>query len=308
MEKLSQPFKTEIDKGPDGGRAGYVKAWPLTYLPGKYVGSSPSENPPGWKNYAQDASDQWIRGHLLSEHLHGPGVAWNLVPIPQKINSQMATPEGEMKNKIKNQGKFFQYETKAYYNDDRTDKNEKAIPTKLTITYGELIKEGNTYSGAGETKTFDNIGLPNFSGKPDFNSVGQTTLRSKGLGGEMAIDIVNCRDSFNQTNGEFTDCDDVINMMDKYYEDKRAIVEKLYETVKSEGLKNKRDIPLSQLGLPLNLTPKEGMSNPYNVPTDESLPKKNFVRSLSSSARKKIKTILGKIKGIPASMDIKPKS
>jgi hypothetical protein len=75
---------------------GHVMANPLTWLEGNFVGSDPGNaSPPGW-NYAQQlrvhsTDKDWVRGHLLSEKLHGPGEDWNLVPIRSGVNTRMET-------------------------------------------------------------------------------------------------------------------------------------------------------------------------------------------------------------------------
>ena len=52
-------------------RAWWVKAHPLTYA--RRIRDKPSEDPPGWQDYAAD-DDSWERGHLLSEHLPRAGI------------------------------------------------------------------------------------------------------------------------------------------------------------------------------------------------------------------------------------------
>lgn len=301
--------KTVIKKTAAGTRAKTVTAHPLTYLPGEHVGSSPSDDPPGWKNYAQDSSDKWVRGHLLSEHLHGPGKKWNLTPIPQTVNSNMEKQaETPMRGKIKKQGKFYHYKTTVTYDDSRTDKNEKAIPTHIDVEFGEITrKEDGTFNdGTYVTKPFPINDLPRMGGNPDLNTAGQQTMTGKGIGTNLAKDIIKCRDNFTQTSGEFTDYGDLVSMMEKYYQDKNAIITKLGTIEKPEGLADKRDISLSDLGISLNLTPLSSASNPYNLPTDKRMSK--TTKSLTQSAKNKLSKVLVGTDAEPAVMDIKSKS
>ncbi len=70
-----------------------VVASPLTFLPGNTTGSSPTIDIPGWE-HAQKLNavhDEWVKGHLLSEKLHGPGnEKWNLVVIDKVANGNMS--------------------------------------------------------------------------------------------------------------------------------------------------------------------------------------------------------------------------
>jgi hypothetical protein len=215
-------LKTKITKSQHGNSAGNVTAWPLTYLPGDYVGGPPSQDPPGWKNYAQDASDQWVRGHLLSEHLHGPGSNWNLTPVSQSVNSSMASVENTVKPKIAQQGNMFYYSTTATYKDDRADPNEKNIPVSISITWGTLKKKDGSQNEFESIETHNEgpftQGLPTLSGPPNLNSVGRDILEKKGISnGELVRDILRCRDSFMETNGGFVDYPDLLDKMVKYY-------------------------------------------------------------------------------------------
>ncbi|AXG71522.1 hypothetical protein KORDIASMS9_03779 [Kordia sp. SMS9] len=217
-----ETVRTKITKKKKGGRAGNVKAWPLTYLPGEYTGSTPKEKPPGWTGYAQDATDKWVRGHFLSEQLHGPGVNWNMAPISQSANSQMETIEHKMIPKIKEQGKFYYYITDATYDDSRTGE-DKNIPTKIRIASGELKrKEGTTDKFVPKTKGASvpiTVGLPNLGGPPNLNVVGRPTLTTKGITKGLAEDILKCRDKFKETNGGFDDLNDLISSMKLMYSD-----------------------------------------------------------------------------------------
>jgi len=48
--------------------------------------SSPSEDPLGWERLDHS---YWVRGHLLHGRSGGPGVNWNMTPIPKSVNSAM---------------------------------------------------------------------------------------------------------------------------------------------------------------------------------------------------------------------------
>jgi len=64
------------------GQARYVHAVPVHRT--EY--SAPGEDPLGWERLDHS---YWIRGHLLHGRSGGPGLNWNMVPIPKKVNSAM---------------------------------------------------------------------------------------------------------------------------------------------------------------------------------------------------------------------------
>ncbi|MBG6132802.1 hypothetical protein IWQ47_004368 [Aquimarina sp. EL_43] len=211
--------RTKIKKTKKGARAGNVTAWPLTHLPGDFIGSSPKQNPPGWTAHAQDASDKWVRGHLLSEHLHGPGLNWNLTPISQSVNSGMEGVESAMIPRIKEQDKFFFYITNVTYDDSRTDENVN-IPTDISIESGELEREEGKDDSfiKKDTNTVPfTVGIPTMSGPPNLNSIGRPTMEIKGINSRLARDILSCRDKFQETHGGFDDLPDLINKLQMFY-------------------------------------------------------------------------------------------
>lgn len=100
-----------------GDKAGKVTAEPLTQIPGNTTGSAPRERAFGW-GYAQKlnrSKDEWVRMHLLSHKLHGPGVAWNLAIGPKSANKAM---ESQIESYAKfwlSKGEVLFYSTEATY-------------------------------------------------------------------------------------------------------------------------------------------------------------------------------------------------
>lgn len=213
--------KTVVEQRADSShRAVKVKAMPLTYLPSdKGVGSDPQEDPLSYANYAKKSTDKWVRGHMLSEHLHGPGLKWNLVPVIQTVNSNMATIEALMMPNLAKQGEFFYYETTAKYDDSRTDPDAKNIPESVTIKYGEAEKKGDSFkvkAGTSDSKTFTQ-GIPKFGkmGPPNINTMSRDDLRI------MFADVVNYGKVFDTRRGlagqEFDDIKDLETQLKKAY-------------------------------------------------------------------------------------------
>lgn len=260
--------KSKVSKSVVDGRAVQVKAWPLTYLPSdKGVGTPPKTHDIlGWKDYARNASDQWVRGHLLSENLHGPGVKWNLTPINQKANSDMEGQEKLMKPKIKsnktesknNQGNYFYYITNVTYGRPEQDDDEHIhhIPQLVTIEQGTLKKVGNNfeYLKKGSPVPIP-VGVPNVKGGAVIlNSVGRDTIMDKTkVSSNVSREIISCRDKFSETYGGFENMEDMKSMLDLYFEDKAKVRKEIEDKA---SLNN--NTPVSEfLHLGLNLTPRD---------------------------------------------------
>ncbi|MBG1267342.1 eCIS core domain-containing protein [Nostoc sp. WHI] len=225
-------IRTDIKYAQKGKRAGNVTAYPLTYLPGEYTGSSPTVNPPGM-DYASKSITKWVRGHLLSEHFHGPGdQVWNLTPISESSNSKMQNIEDKVKPLIKQQGTILYYNTKVSYDDNKPDPLDK-IPTSIKISWGKLeairdnsgkiskYKATEKHPEPAITQTY-----PDLSGAPNLNALGRVDIEkfSDGeINKNLAFDIVSCRDKFQETDGSFKNFSDLIANLTKYYQDKLTL-------------------------------------------------------------------------------------
>ncbi len=111
---------TQVTHQPDGEKAGTVTALPLTLTapPGtRGAHHRPQEAPPGWTdvlafddikvNPKNDSWQplHWVKVHLLSDWLHGPGKRWNLVPGHKRDNGKMESgPEQRAKDALLTEG------------------------------------------------------------------------------------------------------------------------------------------------------------------------------------------------------------
>ncbi|HYN85215.1 MAG TPA: hypothetical protein VER32_08185, partial [Pyrinomonadaceae bacterium] len=146
----------------ESGLAKTVKAWPLTKLSGNTVGSAPRggtiakatahyhtfdlvQDP---KNPKRQYPREWRAGHILSQHLHGPGEDFNLIPVREKDNGKMLrTWESDMKEEIpKSAGTFFFDATVTYHKGSGENKYLDYFPQSIKVRWGELSEEGaNAY-------------------------------------------------------------------------------------------------------------------------------------------------------------------
>jgi DNA uptake protein ComE-like DNA-binding protein len=86
VPKSKVKFTTKTVLGDQVGRE--MEANPLTLDPGGLAGSQPHQETKLWKSVNQ-RENEYIRGHLLNHHVHGPGENRNLVPITRSANTTM---------------------------------------------------------------------------------------------------------------------------------------------------------------------------------------------------------------------------
>ncbi len=134
-----------------------VKALPLTKIPGNTAGSTPQERPAGWDFIPASAnpSTNWVGAHLLNHHLHGPGVAWNMVNGTKETNNNMKTEvENTAKKEVANNAtKQYYFEaTVTYYEEPSKTPGfppfpEKIyFPSKIETEFGELSGDNGNYT------------------------------------------------------------------------------------------------------------------------------------------------------------------
>ena len=145
--------ETEVTHGLQRGKAKFVKAYPLTNKSGNTVGSDPSEDPPGWAHVRSfdlgiDKNGtirvmNWVRFHLLHNlKMHGPGVAWNLVPSDGSDNSRYySTIESTMVDELTaNENGIYAFEVTVnkYRKEEQGTDYMGDFPESLTVNAEEL--------------------------------------------------------------------------------------------------------------------------------------------------------------------------
>jgi hypothetical protein len=167
-----------------GAKAGSVTAMPLSKKPGNTAGSPPSEDPPGWEHVTKvdrellnPKTEQygprfWRRMHLLSEKLHGPGEAWNMVPAVEKDNSAMKNgPEVEAKKRIADDEVLYYRVNVGFY----SGKVLENFPSSVNVEYGSMrYADGKWLEG-------DKIGgLPLRPSAPPLKSTSKININTLG--------------------------------------------------------------------------------------------------------------------------------
>ncbi|MEP0263100.1 DUF4157 domain-containing protein [Dokdonia sp.] len=171
--------ETEVTHGAQGGKAKFVKAYPLTNVPGNTTGSDPSQDPMGWAHVRSfdlgiDRSGtirvmNWVRFHLLHNlSMHGPGVTWNLVPADGSDNGRFYSAiESRMVSELTtNENGIYAFEvTVNKYRDEEPGTDYMGdFPESLTIQAEELQKEAdNSYTT--KRAIFNNVNF-DFNIKP----------------------------------------------------------------------------------------------------------------------------------------------
>lgn len=115
----------------------------------EYSGSQPTQKSTLWREVST-RSGEYVRGHLLNHHVHGPGSKENLTPITRSLNTSM---EGEVESTVKNmvldENKVVHYRVEAVYGDHSPRREwipaENYIPTHLQFDLEELEREEGTH-------------------------------------------------------------------------------------------------------------------------------------------------------------------
>ncbi|MDX2361909.1 MAG: DUF4157 domain-containing protein [Crocinitomicaceae bacterium] len=143
-EKKKDLPKTVVTPSMSNGRAHKVKAFPLTKYSGNTEGSPPSKNPEGWNDSVRTENWKWwVRAHLLSEALHGPGLKWNLTIGTKETNSAMySEAEKRAINFVQNDSILY-YEVAVSYHSNKGYEN---FPKQIKVDWGKLKGEKGNYT------------------------------------------------------------------------------------------------------------------------------------------------------------------
>jgi len=133
--------------------------------------------------------------HLLYHLLHGPGVAWNLVPAPQTINSGYMQSQVEIPLKnATDGGAVFRFSAKVDY--PTTNGPVDDFPNCVTVTWEKLSAPPNVAIPTPPQPM--SIPPPTFIGTgampvPDLNVLSMVKLQEAGLPQDLSRAIVRAR-------------------------------------------------------------------------------------------------------------------
>jgi len=152
---LSAVPKTKVDFGTrtvTGDQVGNeMVANPLSIDPGGLSGSGPHQETKLWVAVNQ-RPHEYVRGHLLNHHVHGPGENRNLVPITGSCNTTMEKQaEHVIKKAVIGEGKVVRFTVKAK-GKQGTRKHipqEGELPEKMVINAVELEEGDGTWKKDG---------------------------------------------------------------------------------------------------------------------------------------------------------------
>jgi hypothetical protein len=149
IPKTKAKFTTRTVMGDPIGKE--MEAYPLSLDPGGLAGSQPFDETKLWKAVNQ-RENEYIRGHLLNHHVHGPGENKNLVPITRSANSTMEK-QGEhvIKKAVIGDNLVIRYTVKA---DGKQPPRkhipaESELPARLLLTAVELDEDGGNWKKDG---------------------------------------------------------------------------------------------------------------------------------------------------------------
>jgi hypothetical protein len=110
--KISYPEQQPWAGDSDGKK---MIAMPLSIDPGGHSGSVPREESNLWSE-VNNRTGEYVRGHLLNHHLHGPGTKVNMTPITRSLNADMEKQvEDKAKRAVLGENQVVHYEVEAVY-------------------------------------------------------------------------------------------------------------------------------------------------------------------------------------------------
>jgi len=172
---------------------------------------------------------------MLNDNIHGPGVAWNMVPITRVMNSNMEI-QAESKGKEVlldgNRHRIMWYKTTVIdYFDDSNNPNDIYFPTELLIEWGEFKNSEDEYDPNGSLNKIDEKKFK--QGRPalpyNINDLGETLLKTKlGIDAKFAKEITKVRNE----KGWFDNFRVFQVKLAKYYSEKNLDKEQLKLLIK----------------------------------------------------------------------------
>lgn len=229
--------KTKIRGG--GVKAGTVVAEPLTKIGD--TGSTPRGKMKGWDHVCRvDRAELnpkkgqwgpafWVRGHLISDWLHGPGDPWNTVPL-RKVDNGAMEREIERPAWLRTLNEeVLTYTATVTYFDGRIVED---FPNSITITWGSMrFDKGHWVPGEDFAPYTVQPDPPPLKGglAPDINSLGLSSLYKLDVPFRFAEAMVNER----KARGKFDASDFAPRMKSVYATRGGAAEDKLDEGLKS---------------------------------------------------------------------------
>jgi hypothetical protein len=228
---------------------GLMHAKPLTMLPDParpdYVGSGPDDKSLWWREINLHRPNTYVQGHLLNDHIHGPGIDQNLAPITRSFNNPMMLNaiETDVKNAIK-AGKVIEYRVEVCYANGQKAADhpnacvvELSLPSVWTMEAWELGCEGGTNAADFDKPTawtrrvkplgqhysskkdpYATIDAPNGDTRPGLNAGAELLREAGGLDHNCHRELPNVRIAF----GLFVDLADLEQKFSKYGAQVRA--------------------------------------------------------------------------------------
>jgi hypothetical protein len=217
---------THVDFNPNGNKAGTMTAQPLTRVAGNTRGQTPirSQTPPGWNLIDSDLrnSGAWVRAHLLSHRLHGPGKRDNLFPGTRQMNLNYMENqvEGPLKRMVWDEGKVMYYHVSLGYGNTGTFVD---IPTDVHLEYADYDPETRRKSN---NKRFDfTQNPPTATAATSINSGSRGTLNeiAKSNGYDNMGNFFKHVIREKNLNGDYNHIDNIKSRLMSYYSNETVL-------------------------------------------------------------------------------------
>jgi len=129
-----------------------MDAYPLSIDPGGLAGSKPFQETKLWTAVNQRPGE-YVRGHLLNHHVHGPGENKNLVPITGSANTTMEKQaETIVKKAVIGDAQVIRFtvKTEGKQGARKYIPEEGDLPARLLLTAVELEEDGGKWKKEGK--------------------------------------------------------------------------------------------------------------------------------------------------------------
>lgn len=131
----------------------HVLANPLAMV---LPGTTPQEDPPGWKRIHESFRGKWVRGHLVNGQMGGPGTNENLVPISSQTNAKMRDNHEKPLRLELQKNKYFNFHARVDYyaggSQAGIDRVEQFVKN-ISVEYHEIVKTDTGWQPFGQTYT-----------------------------------------------------------------------------------------------------------------------------------------------------------
>jgi hypothetical protein len=156
-----EPPPTHVEwKQQDGEDGVEMIAQPLSINPGGFAGSQPREESNLWKKVNARYPGEFVQGHLLNHHVHGPGIKKNLIPITRRANGRMERwGETVIKKAVLDENRILRYVVRVieFHTKKPGFPQAEKLPKYIKMEANESLERKNGKRAKGDAVKMPNI-------------------------------------------------------------------------------------------------------------------------------------------------------